>query len=135
MINVVPTHLCSSIAKVLTTAASLVQYCKDQPMIREVPVNSHSTQCAEVCLQFQVTQAKYLAARTLWRGYYHITKDLVLENGQDREREVERLEGTKSYCLPIYLYVSLFQELIVSNRPGALGSPISFWSGRRLAAV
>ena len=38
-------------------------------------------------------KAKFLKARTLWRAYYHITKDMVLEHGIKQEREVERFEG------------------------------------------
>jgi hypothetical protein len=59
-------------AKLLSSAESLVQYCKEQPMLREV------------------TQAKYLRARTLFRDYHHITKSMVMEG---RGREVDRLEG------------------------------------------
>ena len=42
----------------------------------------------------QVSQAKYLKARTVWRSFHHITKAMVLESGgTGREREVNTLHG------------------------------------------
>ena len=41
----------------------------------------------------KVSQSKYLKSRTVWRGYYHLTKAMVLENSDGRAREVDTLTG------------------------------------------
>ena len=43
-----------------------------------------------------MVQSKYLCARTIWRGYYHITKEMVIEDGLSL-RDVARLEGVSSF--------------------------------------
>ena len=74
-------NLISFAVKFLNTAAKVVRYCSDQPILREV------------------TQSRYLTSKTMWRSYHHVTKDLVETGGKARlaRREVETLPGISSF--------------------------------------
>ena len=63
-------------------------------MMREVMVVFLYILSGSQVMLIQVSQAKYLKARTVWRSFHHITKAMVLESGgTGREREVNTLHG------------------------------------------
>ena len=62
------------LVKFLNCAARVVKYCQDQPVLHEV------------------TQSRFLKAKTMSRSYFHVTKELV-EVGCDLKHEVETLKG------------------------------------------
>ena len=65
----------------LNSAAKVMEYCKDQPILREV------------------SQQRFLRAKTMSRSYRHVTRDLVEAGSKAKhaKREVERLVGKIQY--------------------------------------
>ena len=77
--------------KFLNTASKVVDYCRDQPVLREV------------------TQSRFLKAKTMWRTYHHVTKDLVEAGSRAKHarREVERLVGISQFLFKMKKLKSL----------------------------
>ena len=63
------------LAKFLNSAARVVKYSQEQPLMRDV------------------THSKYLKAKTVFRSYHHITKIMVEGGRSTAGREVECLAG------------------------------------------
>ena len=67
-------------------------------MMREVMVVFLYILSGSQVMLIQVSQAKYLKARTVWRSFHHITKAMVLESGgTGSKREVNTLHGENRY--------------------------------------
>ena len=77
--------------KFLNTASKVVDYCRDQPVLREV------------------TQSRFLKAKTMWRTYHHVTKELVEAGSRAKHarREVERLVGISQFLFKMKKLKSL----------------------------
>ena len=106
----------------LNSAAKVVEYCKDQPILREV------------------SQQRFLRAKTMWRSYHHVTKDLVEAGSKAKhaKREVERLVGKLQYYFLILKQSNYVRRAFErrtksgkTNRPAPLGGQFLVFSSSK----
>ena len=87
----------------LNTAEKIVNYCSDQPDLREV------------------NQSRFLKSKTMSRKYYHMTKTLVEEGNKEKhaKQEVLRLVGKLPDMFTATLISGYYSQVFLrSNRRG-----------------